>query len=732
MDAPSNFLRAIIEADLESGRHTTVVTRFPPEPNGYLHIGHAKAICVDFGMAADYGGRCHLRFDDTNPETEDTEYVQGIQADVKWLGFDWGEHLYFASDFFEEMYQLAVGLVRDGKAYVDSSTDEEIREHRGSVSEPGRPTPSRSRSIEENLDLFARMRAGEFPDGAHVLRAKGDLSHPNMKLRDPLLYRIRHAKHHRTGDAWCIYPMYDYAHPLEDALEHVTHSICTLEFENNRAIYDWVIEHCDVPAEPRQYEMARLAVEYTITSKRKLRLLVESGRVDGWDDPRMPTIAGIRRRGVRAEAVRAFIHSVGVAKANSTVPYETFEAAIRDDLNPEAPRVMAVLDPLEVVITNFDEGRVEQLAADYWPHDIPREGTRQVPFTRTLYIERADFQEQPVKGFKRLAPGREVRLRYAYFITCNHVEHDAQGRVIRLHCSYDPATHGGSAPDGRKVKGTLHWVSATEGVRARVNLYDRLFRVPDPAAAEDFLGALNPTSLTTIQAVVEPSLASAAPGSRFQFERTGYFYVEPESSTERKPVFNRIVTLKDTWSRKAKPAPTPKAAAPKADRPSAAPTPAAPSELPAPVLAFLDAAASGPASRESAEKWLRNELMGHLKDRDIGDLPFGGKALGELVHLVDTGAISGTTGKKVLEILVDEGGDPSAIVSERGWGVVSDADMLAGLVDELIAAHPDEVGRFREGNQRMLGFFVGQVMKRTQGRADGQLVNTLVRQRLQA
>ena len=516
---PVDFIREIIREDMRKGTYGgKVLTRFPPEPNGWLHIGHAKSITLNFGVAAEFGGLCNLRFDDTNPETEDPAFVEAIQRDIRWLGFDWDDRLYFASDYFDQFYEFAVQLVKMGKAYVDSLSEEEIREYRGTVLTPGRPSPYRVRSVEENLDLLARMRRGEFPDGAHVLRAKIDMASPNMKKRDPLLYRIRHAHHYRTGDKWCIYPFYDYAHPLSDAIEGITHSICTLEFENNREIYDWLVDNLIEPPQPRQYEFARLNLDYTVMSKRKMLQLVNEGYVSGWDDPRMSTIAGLRRRGITPEAIRTFSEKVGVAKANSRVDIALLEYCIRDDLNYRAPRVMCVLRPLKVVITNYPEGQVEQLDAPYWPHDVPKEGSRPVPFSREIYIERDDFMEDPPKSFYRLAPGREVRLRYAYIIRCDEVIKDPQtGEVTELRCTYDPATQGGAAPQGRKVRGAIHWVSAQHALPVEVRLYDRLFLKPNPDDVEEgktFKDNLNPNSMEVVtEARVEPSVGDDPPGS---------------------------------------------------------------------------------------------------------------------------------------------------------------------------------------------------------------------------
>ena len=549
---PLDFIRAIIEEDLRAGRHGgRVATRFPPEPNGYLHIGHAKSICLNFGVAAQYGGTCNLRFDDTNPLTEEAEYVEAIKRDVRWLGFDWGDREYYASDYFERLYEFAVALIREGKAYVDSLSAEEIREYRGTLTEPGRESPYRNRSVEENLDLFRRMRAGEFPDGAHVLRAKIDMASPNLNLRDPVLYRIRRATHHRTGDRWCIYPMYDYAHPLSDALEGITHSLCTLEFEDHRPLYDWLIENVPgVPSRPRQIEFARLNLTYTVMSKRRLLELVEGGYVAGWDDPRLPTLAGLRRRGYTPEALRAFCDAIGVARRENVVDLALLEHAVREDLNRRARRALAVLRPLRLVLENYPEDRVEEIELPNNPED-PAAGTRHVPFSRVLYIERDDFRESPPPKYYRLAPGREVRLRGAYFVRCTGVVRDpSTGEAIEVRATYDPDTRSGTAPDGRRVKATIHWVSAAHAVEAEVRLYDRLFLAEVPGAdGRDFKEDLNPRSLEVLASCkLEPGLAAVRPGDRFQFERLGYFCADPDSRPGR-PVFNRTVTLRDTWAK---------------------------------------------------------------------------------------------------------------------------------------------------------------------------------------
>jgi glutaminyl-tRNA synthetase len=544
-----DFIREIVAADLREGRHQTIVTRFPPEPNGYLHIGHAKSICLNFGIAQEFGGRCHLRFDDTNPTKEEQEYTDAIQTDVRWLGFDWGEHLYYASDYFEQLFEWAVELIKAGKAYVDDLTADEIREHRGTFTEPGSESPWRNRSAEESLDLFERMRAGEFPDGARVLRARIDMAAPNINLRDPVLYRILHAEHPRTGDAWRIYPTYDFAHGQSDAIEGISHSVCTLEFEAHRPLYDWLLDNLPVPSRPHQYEFARLKLTHTVMSKRVLLRLVNEGHVRGWDDPRMPTLSGLRRRGFPAEGIRDFATIVGVAKTDSVVEVEMLEHAVRAVLNRTALRRFAVLDPLKVVIENYPEGQVEEMEVSNNPED-PSTGSRRLPFTRELWIERDDFMEEPVRKFFRLAPGREVRLRSAYFVTCREVVKDAAGRIVELRCTYDPATRGGASPDGRRPKATLHWVSAAHAVPAEIRLYDYLLRSPYPGAGDgDPFDDLNPDSETVLRGcLVEPSLAAVPVGETVQFERLGYFCPDPDSAPDAL-VFNRTLTLKDTWAK---------------------------------------------------------------------------------------------------------------------------------------------------------------------------------------
>jgi glutaminyl-tRNA synthetase len=545
-----DFIREMVAEDVASDRFgRRIATRFPPEPNGYPHIGHVKAICVNFGIRNEFGGRCNLRFDDTNPAGEDMKYVEAFKNDIRWLGFEWDEELY-ASDYFERLYEFGVLLVKKGSAYVDSQTDEEIRATRGTVTQVGANSPHRDRGVDENLDLLRRMRDGEFPDGAHVLRGKIDMAHPNMLMRDPILLRIRHAHHYRTGDAWSLYPLYDFAHPLSDAIENITHSLCSLEFKDNNDIYKWLVRECGFDRPPEQTEFSRLSLEYTVMSKRKLLRLVKDGVVSGWDDPRMPTISGLRRRGVTPEGLRAFVETAGVTRKPQRTELATLEAAVRDDLNMRVPRVMCVVNPLKIVITNYPESEAEWLDASYYPHDVPKTGSRKIPFSRELYIERDDFMEDPPKKFFRLAPGREVRLRYGYFVTCTDVVKDSSGEVVELRCTYDPATKGGDAPDGRKVQGTIHWVSAAHALDCELRLYDRLFTVPDPDDVDEFMDVVNRESLVVVRgAKIEPSVGQDPADSRYQFERTGYFAMDEVDSSPSALVFNRTVTLRDTWAK---------------------------------------------------------------------------------------------------------------------------------------------------------------------------------------
>jgi glutaminyl-tRNA synthetase len=792
-----DFIRQIVSRDVASGLHAgRVLTRFPPEPNGFLHIGHAEAICLDFTVAQEFGGATTLRMDDTNPTTEDPRYVDAIAEDIRWLGFEWEGEIRYASDYFEGLYRLALALVEDRHAYVDSLDEEEIRRHRGTVTAPGSPSPYRDRSVDENLDLFRRMRAGEFEDGAHVLRARIDLASSNMKMRDPLLYRIRHAHHYRTGDEWPIYPMYDWAHGLSDAIEGITHSFCTLEFENNRELYDWGVDYTrpsaagiqEIPGarggggsdpgswdpRPRQYEFARLNLDYTVMSKRKLLTLVNEGRVDGWTDPRMPTLAGMRRRGVTPEAIRAFIDQVGIAKADKRVDIETLESSVRADLNQIAPRVMCVLRPLRVVIENYPEGESERLDAPYFPRDVenPPAGwpeTRQVPFSRVLYIERDDFSEDPPKGYRRLAPNREVRLRYAYFITCREVVKDADtDEVIELRCTYDPDTRGGSAPDGRKVKGTIHWVDAETSLAVEARLYDRLFSAPDPeAAVEDFHDDLNPNSLETLtDSRIEPSTADSPPGTHYQFERVGYFVCEADDG-EGGLVFNRTVTLRDTWAKRQDGGATERTRRrPRPDekprtqprQPSRSKTAARGSDARVAsvelrkkfellqerhglseevadlltrdmaTVALFEEAVSEHDAAQTIANWIIHEVR--AEGRDLDAIPFGGAELGALVSLVDGGDIAQPAAKRVLARMLDDGGDPRAIVESEGLARIADPAALEPVIQRVLEAHPEQVERYRAGQGGLIGFFVGQAMRETDGLADPEMLQQLVRERL--
>ena len=812
-----DFIRQIVAADVANGTHGgRVLTRFPPEPNGFLHVGHASAICLDFGVAAEFGGRTTLRMDDTNPTTEDPAYVDAIARDIAWLGFEWDGAVRYASDYFEALYRLALRMIEDGFAYVDDHSEDQIRAHRGTVVEPGRPSPHRDRSIEENLDLFRRMRAGEFEDGSRVLRARIDLAAANMKMRDPLMYRIRHARHYRTGDAWPIYPMYDWAHGQSDAIEGITHSLCTLEFMDNRELYDWFIEHTrpaaaglgEIPGaegggtdelgswdpRPRQYEFARRNLDYTIVSKRKLLRLVEERRVAGWDDPRMPTLAGLRRRGVAPEAIRAFCAQVGIGKADNRVEIGTLEAVIRDTLNQSAPRVMCVLDPLRVVVENWAEGEAEWLEAPYFPHDIESPpddwpAARRVPFTRTLYIERGDFREEPERGFRRLSPGREVRLRHAYFIECHGLVKDDDGNVIELRCTYDPDTRGGSAPDGRKPAGTIHWVSAESSLEAEVRLYDRLFEDPDPEIRDDFTESLNPESLIVKTAVIEPSVGEDPPHQSYQFERTGYFVrdrasravagvaraqgLSVEDEGVERLVFNRTVELRDSRivraasggvvlgdradavvvrggasrDRESGPvgADTGRAArdAARAGAPALGEAFARlQSELGLPEdladllsgsaesLGFFEkAAAAAGADPVTVANWQIHEVRG-AADGANGKGALEPGALGALVTLVEDGTVSRTVAKELLVRLIAEGGDPRAIVEAEGLGRIGDETEIRRIVTDAIALHPDKVARYRDGQTGLAGFFVGQVMRETEGRADPAIVKSLVEESL--
>jgi len=751
-----------------------VVTRFPPEPNGYLHIGHAKSIVLNFGIAQEYGGRCHLRFDDTNPLTEAPEYAEAIEKDVRWLGYEW-DALYYAADYFERLYGYAEALVEKGLAYVDSQTEEGIREGRGSLTEPGVDSPYRTRSVAENLDLFRRMREGEFPDGTHVLRAKIDMAHANMIMRDPLLYRIRHADHYRAGADWCIYPLYDFAHCLEDAIEGISHSLCTLEFENNREIYDWLLDEVGYEEpRPHQYEFARLNVDYTVLSKRKLIRLVRSGHVSGWDDPRMPTVAGIRRRGVPPEALKTFCEMVGVTKVETRVDLGKLEYAVRDQLNRTAPRVMAVLRPIRLEITNYPAGAEEWIEAPHYPHEIAMEGSRSVPFSGELFIEREDFATDPPDGWRRLAPGREVRLRHAYTVRCDEVVTDpASGEVTTLRCTYDPGTLNQN-PD-RPVRGVIHWVSARHSLPFEARLYDRLFEVPVPddvPEGRDFLDHLSNDSLVVLpDARIEPSVAEDDPDMRYQFERVGYFWRDPVDGVGERLVFNRIESLRDTWGK------TSEAATKERLR----------VERPVPAISGDPASPGGPEERVSEEReearrsdpdlasrfgryqedlgleaddadiltgsrivsdlfeealevheaprsvaaWVVNEVLRELKERPAHELLFQGRDLGRLVAMVDEGRVSRIAAKTVFSAMVDEGANPETVVRERGLAKVSDPASLEPLVSGVVDAWPVKVAEYRDGKSGLLGFFVGEVMRESGGTADPRRVREMLEARLE-
>ncbi|MFO0652500.1 MAG: glutamine--tRNA ligase/YqeY domain fusion protein [Polyangiales bacterium] len=759
-ETPSDFVREMVARDVKSGKYKgRVCTRFPPEPNGYLHIGHAKSIHLNFGIARDFGGVCHLRMDDTNPTTESIEYVGSIQRDVRWLGFDWGDKLFFASDYYPKLHAYAEKLIKLGRAYVCHQTEEEMSKGRGTVSEPGTPSPWRDRSPDENLELFRKMTRGEFKEGEAVLRAKIDMASPNLKMRDPNIYRIKKSAHHyRQGDTWVVYPLYDFAHCLSDAIEGITHSICTMEFENARELYTWVLRatECDegFGTLPEQTEFARLNLTYTVMSKRKLIELVEGGHVRGWDDPRLPTIAGLRRRGVTPDAIRAFCQRIGVSKSLSIVEIALFEYHIREDLSPRSPRVMAVLKPLKVVIENWPAGEVETLDAPYWPHDIPKEGSRSVPFSGELFIDRDDFAEDPPKGFYRLSPGREVRLRHGYIIKCERVVKGADGEVTELRCTYDPTSRGG-AGNGRKVEGTIQWVSAAHAVEAEVRLYDRLFNVEAPGTERDFKLDINPDSLTLVRAKVEPSLASAKVGEHYQFERIGFFVVDADSA-DGAPVFNRTVSLKDAWTRavtRASGEATKPAAKPAKEAPRESKEPAKAVELDAAAVALRDkhgvsadearllsgdeglrsvfegALAKG-AKAKAAASLLSNEVVGELRARKLTAVPFGGGEVAELLALVDESVISSKQARDVLGELFANGGSPRAIVDAKGWRQITDTSAVEAAVDEVLAKNADAVGRYRAGNANVLGALVGMAIKATGGKGNPKLVTEVVKRKL--
>lgn len=768
----TDFIRQQIRADLASDRYGgRVVTRFPPEPNGYLHVGHATAIILNYGIAQDFSGRFHLRFDDTNPEKENEEYVRGIKEDILWLGADWGEQLYFASDYFERMYDCAVTLIQKGLAYVDSQSLEAIREGRGTVTEAGTASPYRDRTVEENLDLFARMRDGEFTDGAHVLRGKIDMGDPNMLMRDPVLYRIRHAHHYRQGDDWCIYPLYDYAHCLEDAFEGVTHSICTIEFENNRELYDWVLESSGfTEPRPHQYEWAGLDLENAVLSKRAIGPLVSAGLVSGWDDPRLATIAAYRRRGVPPEAIRMFASLVGVSRSGGRTEEDKFEYAIREVLNTEAPRVMAVLDPLKVVLTNLPEDHAESFDIASFPPDVGRDGSRAVPFAAEVWIERSDFAQDPPEGFRRLVPGGEVRLRGAYVLRCDEVVTDEEGAVVELRCSVDLQTRGGSNPEGRRVNGTIHWVSVADALDAEVRLFSALLEPVDEGEEiegdePDITERVSPDSLVVVHgAKIEPSVADEALDTRYQFERTGYFWRDPSDGRDDRLIFNRIVVLKSTYRgapdverseqreraaevKKTGPSVKPqisevRQAARNADPGLAERFAAYPEAYGISIehadlltgsmatVAFFESAIADGADPGAVASWIVTDVRALLGDGAVADLAFTGDALGRLVELVTSGAVSRRAAKDVLARMADRGGDPGELIEDMGLAAVSDTNMLGEIIDGVLAGMPDKVEAYRGGRTNLIGLFIGEVMKATRGAADPKAVRSLLSERL--
>ena len=751
MSENKDFLRAQVEKDLNSGKYKEVVTRFPPEPNGFPHIGHAKSICINFGIAKDYKGHCNLRMDDTNPTTEDTKYVEALKDAVEWLGFEWNNSVRYTSNYFHQLHDYAIQLIKMGKAYVDSASEEEIRENRGTVTQAGKRSKYANRSIEENLELFERMKNGEFKDGEHILRAKIDMSASNMQLRDPLLYRIRHAHHHRTGNEWCIYPMYDFAHCLSDYIEGITHSICTLEFENNRAIYDWVLETLGLKQpRPYQYEFARLGINYTVMSKRKLLELVEKGLVSGWDDPRMPTIAGLKRRGYTKESILNFCDGIGVAKANSMVDVAQLEFAIRDDLNTKVPRVMCVLNPLKITIENY-EG-TEELEASYYPEDIAKEGSRKLPFSKEIYINRDDFSENPPKGYFRLTPNQAVRLKHAYIITCKEIIKDNSGNVIELKVEYHKNSKSGNDTSGIKVKSAIQWVEVKSAKKVEVRVYDRLYSNEAPEEIKD----LNPNSLTVIKdALIEPAVIEEQPNKRFQFEREGYFYADPVDYTNETPVFNKIVGLKDSWAKKSqdtKSREQRKATEKKVQIDGEV----APMNQAEQILfnkytdelklnnevsntlardkklsSFFNEAYKDDNNPVNLANIIANEVARELKEKEISELKFTAKQISDLIKMVDDETISNKIAKQVYEQMVKTGENPTKIVEDKGLIQISDPAQILPIIEEVIAKNPDNLEKFKAGNTKLLGFFVGQVLKATGGKANPKVVNELVAQQLQ-
>jgi len=749
MNKSKDFLRRIVEEDLKSGKYQEIVTRFPPEPNGFPHIGHAKSITINFGIAKDYEGHCNLRMDDTNPTTEDTQYVEALKSAVEWLGFEWDDSVRYTSDYFPKLYEYAIELIKMGKAYVDSLPEDEIREYRGTVTQAGKRSKYADRSVEENLDLLERMKNGEFKEGEHILRAKIDMSASNMKMRDPLMYRIRHAHHFRTGDAWAIYPMYDFAHCLSDYIEGVTHSICTLEFENNRDIYNWVLDTLGLePPRPYQHEFARLGINYTVMSKRKLLELVEGGQVSGWDDPRLPTIAGYKRRGYTPESILNFCEGIGIAKANSMVDVAQLEFAIRDDLNTKVPRVMCVMHPLKVSITNY-EG-YEEIEASYYPHDVPKEDSRKLPFSKEIYIDQSDFSQNPEKGYFRLTPEQPVRLKYAYIITCKEVIKDTNGNIVEIKAEYHPDSKSGQDTSGIKVKSAIQWVEANKAKPVEVRLYDRLFVNEAPEGVED----LNPNSLKIIKtALLEPAVITEKPDERFQFEREGYFYADPVDYTDENPVFNKIVGLKESSSKKKK-APQPAAKQPEKKvqiegdvvpmsneeqalfdnytnelelNNEVANTLARDAKL----STFYAEALTELNSPVGIANIVTNDVARELKQAEVSELKFTAKQIAQLVKMVEDETISSKIAKQVFEEMVKSGENPTKIVEAKGLVQISDPAVILPMIDEVIAKNPENVEKFRAGNTKLLGFFVGQVLKATKGKGNPKVVNELVAKQLQ-
>jgi glutaminyl-tRNA synthetase len=757
MSEKKDFLRTIVEKDLRSGKYNEVVTRFPPEPNGFPHIGHAKSICINFGIARDFQGFCNLRMDDTNPTTEDTKYVEALKDAVQWLGFEWGgNQVYYTSDYFPKIYNYAVELIKMGKAYVDSINEEEMREYRGTVTQAGKRSEYANRSIEENLDLFERMKNGEFKDSDHVLRAKIDMSASNMKMRDPLLYRIRHAHHFRTQNEWCIYPMYDFAHCLSDYIEGVTHSICTLEFENNRDIYDWVLDELNLtPPRPYQHEFARLGINYTVMSKRKLLELVNGNHVSGWDDPRMPTIAGYKRRGYTKESILNFCDQIGIAKANSMVDVSQLEFCIRDDLNTKVPRVMAVLDPIKVIIENYKGD--EEIEASYYPHDVPKEGSRKIPFSNEVYIEREDFSENPVKGYNRLTPNQAVRLRHAYIITCKEVIKDTNGNIVEIKAEYNQNSKSGSDTSGIKVKSAIQWVSVKDAKKIEVRLYDRLYKNETPEGLED----LNPNSLTIIKnAYIEPAVIDYKADVRFQFEREGYFYADPIDYSDENPVFNKIVGLKDSWAKKSKTSEENTKTETKVISKKEAKKEEIKGEAQAlsenqkelfdkytdefglndelgNILArdeklslFYENTLKELNSPITIANIVANDVAKVLKEKEVNEIKFTEIQIAQLVKMIDDETISSKIAKQVFEEMINTGTNPSKIVEDKGLVQITDQSVILPIIDEIIAKNPDNVAKYKAGNQNLFGFFIGQVLKATDGKANPKVVNELVTKKL--